>query len=333
MSLSVKLDAVMEKIIHARKCWWLGRTYEEALRTYAEIEDDLSELSPEDDSEIERLNQIARMFHEEAGRLLKVIGEEDRAMEHMKKALELHPPEHLRGTRILSEDLPIPDPKAVWRELKKEREDYVKGVPYPASPAVYASQFVKLAETMMGVGMTEDAHEMLADFLDSVKKAEDERDGDWGPMNRDDYFVVSHAHELLGNVDEAMSYLQKAAQADMKIQDVVEERVEERVENNYRKALMYEQTGAIFEKLDPGKALECYDLAEKHFAKAPTSDERPRRDMSLGYDLEFLRQLGHLWPLFRFDTFARLALRRQRLLAVIDGEAGYPLRREPRSTR
>lgn len=329
MSIEEELNEVMEKIIHARKCWWLGRTYDEALRTYAEIEDDLSELSPEDDSEIERLNQIARMFHEEAGRLLKVIGEEGKAMEHMKKALELHPPEHLRGTRILSEDLPIPDPKAVWRELKKEREDYVKGVPYPASPAVYASQFVKLAETMMGVGMTEDAHEMLVDFLDSVMKAEDERDGNWGPMNRDDYFVVSHAHELLGNKDEAMSYLQKAAQAAMKIQ----EWPEERRGNNYRRALMYEQTGAIFEKLDPGKALECYDMAEKHFAKAPTSDEHPYRDMFLGYDQEFLRQLGHLWPLFRFDTFARLALRRQRLLAVIDGEAGYPLRREPRSVR
>ena len=280
MSIEEELNEVREKIYHAMKCWWLGRRYKEALRTYAEIEDDLSELSPEDDSEIERLNQIARMFHEEAGRLLKVIGEEDRAMEHMKKALELHPPEHLRGTFVLQWELPIPDPKAVERELKKNREDCVKSLPYPVSPAVYASQFVKLAETMMGVGMTEDAHEMLADFLGSVKEAEDERDGDWGPMNRDDYFVVSHAHELLGNVDEAMSYLQSAAQAAMKIQ----EGVEEREKNIHMKALMYEQTGAIFERLDPRKALEHYDTAEKLYAEAMMTNVDPYEYESSHYD-------------------------------------------------
>ncbi len=97
------------------------------------------------------------------------------------------------------------------------------------------------------------------------------------------------------------------------------------------KALMYEQTGAIFERLDPRKALEHYDLAEKLYAEAMMTNVDPYEYGSSHYDQEFLRQLGHLWPLFRFDTFARLALRRQRLLAVIDGEAGYPLRREPRS--
>jgi len=334
MSKEKEMEVVMNRIVKARLCWWLGRRYDEALQTYAQIEGYLERISPEDEAEVEKLNTIKRMFHEEAGRFLRVIGQEEKAKEHMRLALALFPADHLIVTSLLEEEVPISDPEAAVRELKKQREDHVKGLPYPASPALHASSFVRLAEIMMEMGMTEAAHKTLTDFLELVKKAEDEWDDDrpmmspGGSMSPRDCLTVSYACELLGNEEEARSYLNRAAEAMV----ATIEWVEKREKNSWMKALVYEEAGTIFEKLEPRKALECYDTATEIYAKGLTEDNRRYGYSYSSYDLEFRRQLGYLWPLFRFDIFARLALRRQRLLAVIDGEVGYPLWREPRTT-
>ncbi|MCJ2557250.1 MAG: hypothetical protein LN415_09145 [Candidatus Thermoplasmatota archaeon] len=324
------MSEINRKIHEARALWWGKRNYARAVEAYAEVEKMWEEMPSEDPDEAYSKRVNGEVLYITLGNLMEAMGERERAMDCYRKVYDLratHVPEDYPFS--LAFNLPVFDPKPALRELKDLKNRLVKAEKRPTLPFHFPMLSLKLAEALIDEGRVEESREVLLDFLDivdRVERVEEMRKVRGQLLGSMHQFMASHACELLGERERALSHLEKAA----RLVEKHESDIDARWRTNWDKGHWYEEAGAIFEKLDPRRALEYYDNAEHHYAKAMSDREYPDEYSSSFYDQEFDRQLGPASVLFRYDTFARLALRRHRVVAVIDGEAGYPLRRRPR---
>lgn len=325
MPVEDKIRSISDRIVEARLSWWTGRRYDEAAKIYTEVEKDLERLISREESNTAQTRRLAMDFHVDFGRLMTVIGERSKAIDHFRKAHEFSIGRPAGpSSPYLYDDLPIMDVEAYRRHLGAMRISQRSRGKSLFELVDFGWKSLKLADALVASGRVEESRDALIQFLQEAENREVDEDKS---EDRITLFVMSEAWKRLGDKSKSLSSLEKAAEISKKCQD----KIDEPERDLYRRGLWYEETGAIFEEIDPLQALDYYEAAARCYARAVTSEgfgsEGPG---SLVYYTEFQRHFGDLAYLFRYDTFARLAFRRQRLLAAIEGKAGYPIRRNLR---
>lgn len=287
---------------------------------YIQIEEGVRELESQGKAETKGVNEIIAQFHISAGHLMEVIGDQDKAMDHFEKAYALLPLEWLEQPGlIIANRMPMLDVRTVRGAISREGEKLLDGDGSPGSIYSFGLMSLRFAEALEEKRDSKGSEAVLRRFVGLLKESKSLGSDD---MSRIVHFLASQAWELLADEEEAMESLRRASE----ISKSQEASYEGHGDNSYDRGLWFEETGAIFERLDPTAALEYYDKAESCYRDAVKRDEYPDDYYAPMYALEFSRQLGPQAHFLAADVFLRLAFRRQRLLAAIEGEAGYPIR-------